>query len=149
EARRLVILLRGDLEWVVMKCLEKDRTRRYETASGLATDIQRYLHNEPIAARPPSSTYRFWKLVRRNKVAFGAAAAVVLAILVGLGLAMVGFVRADSERKRAEAALTVADDNFRQARAAVEDLLQISDERLKDQPGLQPLRIELMKAAID
>jgi tetratricopeptide (TPR) repeat protein len=139
-----------------MKCLEKDRTRRYETANGLALDIQRHLNNEPIAARPPSSAYRFRKLVRRNKLAFVAVAAVVLAILAGLGLATVGFIRANVERERAVAALAdaqqqraLADDNFREARAAVEDLLRISDERLKDAPGLQPLRMELMKAAID
>lgn len=170
EAHRLVTLLRGDLDWVVMKCLEKDRTRRYETANGLAMDVQRHLNNEPITARPPSSMYRFRKTVRRNKLAFGAAAAVVVALLVGLGLATVGFFRANVERQRAEAALAdaqqqralavaalaetqqqraLADDNFRQARAAVEDLLRISDERLKDEPGLQPLRMELMKAAID
>src|SRR5438552_8217143 len=63
EARRLVTLLRGDLDWVVMKCLEKDRTRRYETANGLTMDIQRHLNNEAITARPPSSTHRFWKMV--------------------------------------------------------------------------------------
>ncbi len=149
-------LLRGDLDWIVMKCLEKDRTRRYETANGLATDIQRHLNNEPVIARPPSAAYRFRKSVRRNKLAFGAAAAVVVALLAGLGLATVGFFRANVERGRAVAALAeaqrqraLADDNFREARAAVEDLLQISDERLKDQPGLQPLRLELMKAAID
>src|SRR5207253_1627964 len=102
---------------------EKDRTRRYETANGLAMDIQRYLNNEAITARPPSSTYRFGKLIRRNKLAFGAAAAVVLAILAGMGLATVGFFRANVERSRAEAALaeaqqqrTLADENFRQAR---------------------------------
>jgi tRNA A-37 threonylcarbamoyl transferase component Bud32 len=156
EAHRLITLLRGDLDWVVMKCLEKDRTRRYETANGLAVDIQRHLNNEPIAARPPSAAYRFRKTVSRNKLAFAAIAAVVLAILAGLGLAMVGFLRANVERQRAEAALAeaqqqraLADDNFREARGAVEDLLRISDERLKDQAGLQPLRIELMKAAID
>jgi uncharacterized protein YjiS (DUF1127 family) len=156
DAQRLVTLLRGDLDWVVMKCLEKDRTRRYETANGLALDIGRHLNNEPIAARPPSSAYRFRKLVRRNKLAFVAVAAVALAILAGLGLATVGFLRANVERQRAVAALAeaqqqraLADDNFREARAAVEDLLRISDERLKDAPGLQPLRMELMKAAID
>jgi serine/threonine protein kinase len=156
DAQRLVTLLRGDLDWVVMKCLEKDRTRRYETANGLALDIQRHLNNEPIAARPPSSAYRFRKLVRRNMLAFVAVAGVALALLAGLGLATVGFVRANVERERAVAALAeaqrqraLADDNFREARAAVEDLLRISDERLKDQPGLQPLRMELMKAAID
>ncbi len=149
EANKLVGLLRGDLDWVVMKCLEKDRTRRYETANGLGMDVQRYLNNEPITARPPSSTYRFLKLVRRNKAAFGAAAAVVVAVLAGLGLATVGFVRANTALTEAQRQKALADDNFREARAAVEDLLQICDERLRDRPGLQPLRIELMKAAID
>jgi hypothetical protein len=156
DPHRLVSLLRGDLDWVVMKCLEKDRTRRYETANGLAMDIQRHLGNEPISARPPNAAYRFWKLVRRNKLAFGAAAVAVAALLAGLGLATFGFVRANIERQRAVAALAdaqhqraLADDNFREARAAVEDLLQISDEGLKDKPGLQPLRMELMKAVID
>jgi serine/threonine protein kinase len=149
EPQRLISMLRGDLDWVVMKCLEKDRTRRYETANGVGMDIQRYLNNEPITARPPSSTYRFWKMVRRNKLAVGAAVAVVLALMVGMGLASVGFMRARTERDRAVAATALANDNFREARGAVEDLLRISDERLKDQPGLQPLRIELMKAAID
>ena len=60
--------MRGDLDWIVMKALEKDRTRRYETANGLAADLQRHLDNEPIAARPPSTLYRFQKLVRRNKL---------------------------------------------------------------------------------
>ena len=149
EPGKLIGLLRGDLDWVVMKCLEKDRTRRYETANGLAMDVQRYLNNEPITARPPSSMYRFLKLVRRNKAAFGAAAAVVVAVLAGLGLATVGFVRANTALTEAQRQKALADDNFREARAAVEDLLQICDERLRDRPGLQPLRVELMKAVID
>src|SRR5438874_5260375 len=74
DAPRLIHLVRGDLDWIVMKCLEKDRTRRYETANGLASDIQRHLNNEPVAARPPSTAYRFQKLVRRNKLAFAGAA---------------------------------------------------------------------------
>ncbi|HWN94122.1 MAG TPA: protein kinase [Methylomirabilota bacterium] len=84
DASRLVHLLRGDLDWIVMKALEKDRTRRFETANALALDIQRYLTNEPVAARPPSSLYRFQKLVRRNKVVFAAAAAVAAALVFGL-----------------------------------------------------------------
>jgi hypothetical protein len=114
------------------------------------------LDNEPVLARPPSQLYRFQKMANRNKLAVGAAASVTLAILVGLGLATVGFLRANVERRRVAAALAeaqqqraLADENFRAARAAVEDLLQISDEGLKDRPGLQPLRIELMKAAIE
>src|SRR6201999_464864 len=63
----LAQLLQGELDWVVMKCLEKARARRYETASGLAADIQRHLQNEPVNARPPTPGYRFHKLVRRHK----------------------------------------------------------------------------------
>jgi WD40 repeat protein/serine/threonine protein kinase len=84
---QLINLVRGDLDWIVMKCLEKDRTRRYETANGLAMDIQRYLDSEPVAARPPSTVYRLQKAWRRNKVAFTAAAAVAAALVVGIGVA--------------------------------------------------------------
>ena len=83
EASKLPGLIRGDLDWIVMKCLEKDRTRRYETANGLATDISRHLHNEPVVARPPSRLYRFQKSVQRNKLAFAAASAFALALVVG------------------------------------------------------------------
>src|SRR5437667_9179430 len=84
EAPRLIHLVRGDLDWIVMKCLEKDRTRRYETANGLASDIQRHLNNEPVVARPPSTVYRFQKLVRRNKLAFAGASAVAVALVLGI-----------------------------------------------------------------
>src|SRR5262249_37171440 len=67
DSAKLGALLRGDLDWIVMKALEKDRGRRYETASSLALDIQRYLNNEPVVARPPSRWYRLQKLVRRNR----------------------------------------------------------------------------------
>src|SRR5207302_1399025 len=75
QLKELIPLLRGDLDWIVMKALEKDRARRYETANGLASDIQRYLADEPVVARPPSKLYRFQKLARRNKLAFAAAGA--------------------------------------------------------------------------
>jgi hypothetical protein len=87
EPPKLISLLKGDLDWIVMKALEKDRTRRYETANGLAADIQRYLDNEPVAARPPSRLYRLQKLVRRNKVTFLAITAVAVALVLGLGTA--------------------------------------------------------------
>lgn len=80
EALKLTNQLRGDLDWIVMKCLEKDRARRYATANGLAMEIQRYLDNEPVLARPPSWLYRARKQVRRNKLASAAAAVVVLAL---------------------------------------------------------------------
>jgi eukaryotic-like serine/threonine-protein kinase len=149
ETHRLIALLRGDLDWIVMKCLEKDRTRRYETATALAQDVQHHLNNEPISARPPSSMYRARKFVRRNKLAVMATAAIAAAMLLGLGMATAEFFRARAERDRAEVATALASDNFNQAREAVEDLLSVSDERLHDEPGMQPLRMELMKAAID
>ena len=74
--KELIHLVRGDLDWIVMKCLEKDRTRRYDTANGLAADLKRHLNDEPVIARPPSTAYRFQKLVRRNKFAFAATGAV-------------------------------------------------------------------------
>jgi hypothetical protein len=93
EPPKLVHFISGDLDWIVMKALEKDRTRRFESASGLALDVQRFLKNEPIEARPPSGLYRFQKLVRRNKTAFAAAAAVVAALVLGLGLSLYLFIR--------------------------------------------------------
>jgi len=93
EPPKLVHFICGDLDWIVMKALEKDRTRRFESASGLALDVERFLKNEPIEARPPSGLYRFQKWVRRNKTAFAAAAAVVAALVLGLGLSLYLFVR--------------------------------------------------------
>jgi hypothetical protein len=84
EPKRLAIILRGELDWIVMKALEKDRARRYETANALAVDIQRHLDNEPVSACPPSATYRIRKAVRRHKMAFGAAFAVASSLLIGL-----------------------------------------------------------------
>ena len=103
EPPKLIHLLRADLDWVVMKALEKDRTRRYETANGLAADIQRHLRNEPVVACPPTSLYRFQKLVSRNKVAFAAVGAVVGALVLGLAMATWQFVeksRAEREQSR-------------------------------------------------
>ena len=84
EPPKLLGLIRDDLDWIVMKSLEKDRTRRYETANGLATDIERHLNNDPVIARPQSQLYRFQKWVKRNKLAF--AAATVVALALGLGI---------------------------------------------------------------
>jgi len=83
DPRRFPSHLRGDLDRIVMKCLEKNRNRRYETANGLAMDIQRHLNNEPVLARPPSNWYRLQKLVRRNRLIFASAAAVSAALLIG------------------------------------------------------------------
>jgi serine/threonine protein kinase/tetratricopeptide (TPR) repeat protein len=104
QLKDLIHLLRGDLDWIVMKCLEKDRTRRYETANGLATDIARHLSNEPIVARPPSKLYRFQKSVQRNKLAFGAATAVALALVTGFAASTAMFFKTQAEKKKAQTA---------------------------------------------
>ncbi|MBW8863846.1 MAG: serine/threonine protein kinase, partial [Verrucomicrobia bacterium] len=86
EPFRLVRSLKGELDWIVMKTLEKDRRRRYETTNALAMDIRRYLNSEPVLACPPSRIYRFQKLVSRNKVIFASGAIVLLTLVVGLAV---------------------------------------------------------------
>jgi len=101
---KLVHMLSGDLDWIVMKALEKDRTRRFETANGLALDVQRYLNDEPVAARPPSKLYRFQKLVRRNRTVFAAIGAGVAALVAGLALSLYLFMREKAAHQRAVSA---------------------------------------------
>ncbi len=104
-----------------MKCLEKDRARRYETANGLAADLQRHLNNEPVAARSPSNLYRIQKMVRRNKLVFAAGAMVALALLVGMALAAWQALRASRERDAKEVAL-------RQAVAAQKEQTRLAEQ---------------------
>lgn len=99
-APRLIQTVRGDLDCMIMKCLEKNRARRYETAQDLASDIRRYLRSEPILARPPSVWYRTEKLIRRNKLAVIAGGAVLLGLMMGLGLAAWLGTRAEREPNR-------------------------------------------------
>ena len=106
DAPKLVSQLRGDLDWIVMKALEKDRARRYETAGGLAADLERHLQNEPVTAGRPSRLYRFQKLVRRNKLAFAAAGAVTTALIAGLTVSTILYLKENADRVRAVAAET-------------------------------------------
>ena len=102
EAPKLIHFIRGDLDWIVMKCLEKDRTRRYETANGLALDIQCHLQNEPVTACPPSRSYLLRKMARRHKLAFGAGAAVAASLTLGLAISSWLFIR-ETEARASEA----------------------------------------------
>ena len=102
ESPKLNRLVRGELDWVVMKALEKDRNRRYETATGLADDIQRYLKNEAVQACPPSAAYRFRKFTHRHKFGVVAGATVAVAILLGLAGSTAGMIYAMRERKAAQ-----------------------------------------------
>ncbi len=95
-------LLRGDLDCIVMKALEKDRARRYGTANGLALDLKRHLASEPVFARPVSQLYRFRRMVRRNKLAFTAGAIVAAAVLAGLGFSTWSFLNEQEQRALAK-----------------------------------------------
>jgi hypothetical protein len=103
DSRRLQQSVRGELDWIVMKCLEKDRSRRYESAGDLARDVERYLHDEPVQACPPSTSYRFRKFARRNKSLLVGGGALAASLIVGLGLAAWQYVRATTESVRAQA----------------------------------------------
>ncbi len=108
DVNKLNLSLRGDLDWIVMKCLEKDRSRRYDTANGLAADILRHLNDEPVAAGPPSASYKLRKFVKRNRshvIASGVIATILVAGIVGTST---GMVWALSERGRADREATRA-----------------------------------------
>src|SRR5437867_1707424 len=103
EPAKLTKLVRGELDWIVMKCLEKDRNRRYETANGLARDVERYLHDEPVQACAPSTVYRFRKFARRNKAALLTAAVVTVALLLAVAATAgsVGWAARDRAERQA------------------------------------------------
>jgi serine/threonine protein kinase/tetratricopeptide (TPR) repeat protein len=103
DVRTLQSTLRGDLDWIVMKCLEKDRTRRYESASGLAADVLRHLHDEPVLAGPPSTAYRVRKFVKRNRGQVIAAGVVAGALVLGVIGTTAGMMTAYAQKARADA----------------------------------------------
>ena len=141
--------MRGELDWIVMKALEKDRNRRYETANGLAADLRRYLDDEPVQACPPSALYRFRKFGRRNRAALTTVALVAAALVVGTGVSTWQAVRATQARKEAAQQRDLARANFQKAHQAVDTYLtEVSEDQLLDQPGLQPLRSKLLKSAL-
>ncbi|HEX9785505.1 MAG TPA: protein kinase, partial [Opitutaceae bacterium] len=102
ELAKLRSWLSGDMDWIVMRCLEKDRARRYETANGLSMDLQRFLHNEPVVARPPGTGYVLRKLVRRNKLVFAAAGAVLVTLVAGLAFSTWSLARERAAREQAQ-----------------------------------------------
>ena len=108
EPPKLIRSVTGDLDWIVMKALEKDRTRRYETANGLALDVKRFLSNETISARPPSKLYQLKKLVLRNKLMFAGAAVIAALLVVSLIVVSASLAKEQQARRDADAALTQA-----------------------------------------
>ncbi|MBC7820485.1 MAG: protein kinase, partial [Planctomycetaceae bacterium] len=184
EPAKLTKLVRGELDWIVMKTLEKDRGRRYETANGFAADVLRYLNDEPVQACPPSASYRLRKFARRNRVAMMTTGLVALALLAGTVVSAWQAIRATqarhdaelartdeaaqravadrrrieadgqreeavSQRRKAEEARKEAITNLQKAREAGHEFFtRVSENRLLEEPGLQPLRKELLEAAV-
>lgn len=108
DSRKLATMFEGDLDWIVMKCLEKDRTRRYESASSLAADIRRYLSDEPVSAGPPGAAYRLRKLYKRNRGLVLAAGAIAAVLVMGIAGTTIGLVHAINQRARADEAAAAA-----------------------------------------
>jgi hypothetical protein len=119
-----------------MKALEKERSRRYETANGLARDIERYLHDDPVEARPPSAGYRFGKFARRNKAALLTAGLVAAALVVGTIVSTWQAIRATRAERLAQAKQAEADANYQKAKAAVEKYFTLVSESTLFDAGL-------------
>ena len=130
EPKKLSGLVRGELDWIVIKALDKNRTRRYETANGLTRDVQRYLADEPVLACPPSAWYRFRKFARRNKGGLTAAAAVVVALVLATGVSTWSWRQAEAGAERARQAERTT--RLREAEALVG---QARGTRLSRRPG--------------
>jgi serine/threonine protein kinase len=117
EPLRLIRELRGDLDWIVMTALEKDRGRRYQTANAFADDLHRYIKNETVSARPPSRVYQFQKLVSRHKLGFAALGIVMVTLLAGLTSTIWSLAKEKKARSDAELARHDADDQREKAQA--------------------------------
>lgn len=122
--RELASKLSGDLDWIVLKALEKDRSRRYDSAGALADDVERFLRDEPVLARPPSAAYQLSKFVRRHRWPVAAGGAVFLALLGGIAASLHFALRAEERRVEAEEARAVAET----ARTNAEDAARRAEE---------------------
>ena len=118
EPRRLEGILKGELDWIALKALEKERDRRYDGVGTLADDVQRYLDGEVVLARPPSTSYRLWKAFQRNKVACVAGLVFVVSLMAGLVGTGAMWLRARRETERANTAQSLASQEAVNARAA-------------------------------
>jgi eukaryotic-like serine/threonine-protein kinase len=128
DTSKLLHQLRGDLDWIVMKCLEKDRTRRYETANGVAFDLKRHLNNEPVLARPPNAAYKFQKAFRRNKLVFSSGLAIAAGLLLGIIVSTWQSVQATRAKQDALSARQLAEASESKAVAA-----QVDEARSRQQ----------------
>ncbi|MFO0967576.1 MAG: serine/threonine-protein kinase [Gemmataceae bacterium] len=156
EPAKLTKLVRGELDWIVMKALEKDRSRRYETANGFAMDVQRYLADEAVQACPPSVGYRLRKFARRNKGALLTVTLVALALAAATAVSTWQAVRATKAEGLAETRLETETDarqqaqhNLKEALRAVDQMLtRVGEEKLADVPHMEPVRKALLEDAL-
>jgi hypothetical protein len=139
DVKKLGLILRGDLDWIVMKCLEKDRARRYETANGLAADIHRHLNDEPVTAAAPGAGYKLRKFVRRNRARVIAGGVVAAALLLGVVGTTAGMVWALDEKKQARQAEREARFNL-----ADSELAQAREMRLRREIGFREAGLKLL-----
>jgi WD40 repeat protein/tRNA A-37 threonylcarbamoyl transferase component Bud32 len=135
EPRKLSGLVRGELDWIVMRALEKDRARRYATANGLGEDVRRYLADEPVAACPPSAAYRLRKFARRNKVVLTTAAVVAAALVAAVAVLAVSLVIVDREQTATRKANEEREDEHLGRIAALEVTEKAKGEREREYRG--------------
>jgi len=143
DERRLSKILSGELDWIVMKSLEKDRGRRYESASAFATDIQRYLSDEPVLACPPTTMYRFQKLARKHKPALATAAAIALCLFLGTTVSAWQAVRATTAEAQASANEQKAVANAAQAQAKTQEVTEQRNEAQRQRDEVKSLNEKL------
>ena len=133
EERRLQHELTGELDWIVMKALEKERNRRYESASAFAADLQRYLANEPVLACPPSVSYRLSKLIQRNRLAFAGSSFALLVMVVAIvGLSVTNSILSDA-KQRTDDALDQARQNEQIAETRTRESVAAAAARASEQ----------------
>jgi serine/threonine protein kinase len=131
EPATLTKLVRGELDWIVMKCLEKERSRRYETANALARDLERYLHDDVVEARPPSASYRLRKFVRKHRVAISTVSAFVGLSIAAAGISAVLAIKSRRAEMEATRNAHEASDNLKLANAAQTRLAEaLQDSKL-------------------
>lgn len=131
-----------DLETICLKCLQKEPTKRYESSQALAAELHRYLKGEPIQARPISRAERFWRLCQRFPIAAAAISTAIVSLLIGATFSTVGFIQTSR-------ALVAERNSFREQMNAVNDLFTVvSEDTLLNQPGMQPLRKDLLQRAL-
>ncbi len=140
--------LRGDLDWIVLKAIARDRERRYGMPADLAADLLRHLRNEPVLAGPETKRYRFGKFLRRNRLQVGAGAAVAFALVGGLATSLVFWRNADASERAALQHATRAEQNLERALAATNELLSFGNDALLDLPHMEPVRRQLMERTL-